>query len=97
VFDLTNKNVIASGSVGNDPDVLALDSARRNLYVSSESGVVSLFDVENGGVRKFGETFFAPHAHTVSVDQKTHLAFFPLQDVEGRPVLRIMRPIAGKE
>ena len=30
------------------------------------------------------------HAHTVSVDPRTHLAYFPLQDVEGHPLLRIM-------
>jgi hypothetical protein len=31
-----------------------------------------------------------PHAHTVSVDTATHLVYLPLQDVGGRPVLRIL-------
>jgi hypothetical protein len=35
-----------------------------------------------------------PHAHTVSVDPRTHLAYFPLQNVDEHPLLRIMA--AGK-
>jgi hypothetical protein len=31
-----------------------------------------------------------PHAHSVAVDPRTHLLYFPLQDIGGRPVLRIM-------
>jgi hypothetical protein len=33
-----------------------------------------------------------PHAHTVSVDPKTHLVYFPLENISGHPLLRIMRP-----
>jgi hypothetical protein len=33
-----------------------------------------------------------PHAHSVSVDLKTHLVYFPLENVDGKPLLRIMRP-----
>jgi hypothetical protein len=36
--------------------------------------------------------FFMPHAHTVCVDPDTHLVYFPLQDVDGHPILRIMEP-----
>jgi hypothetical protein len=31
-----------------------------------------------------------PNAHSVSVDPTTHLVYFPLQDVGGRPRLRVM-------
>ena len=31
-----------------------------------------------------------PHAHTVAVDPRTHLVYFPLQNVADQPVLRIM-------
>jgi len=31
-----------------------------------------------------------PHAHTVFVDPETHLVYFPLENVNGHPVLRIM-------
>ena len=93
VFDLTDKRIVARGTVGAGPDVLAFDNQFHRLYVASESGVVSAFDIEKGAVRKVGESFFANNAHTVSVDQKTHLVFFPLQNVDGRPVLRVMEPI----
>jgi len=33
-----------------------------------------------------------PHAHTVSVDPQTHFVYFPLQNLNGHPVLRIMTP-----
>jgi hypothetical protein len=39
-----------------------------------------------------GRGFSMPHAHTVSVDPETHLVYFPLHDVDGHPVPRIMRP-----
>ena len=93
VFDLSSKRIISRGKVGEGPDVLAFDKSPHRLYVASESGVVSVFDIEKGAVRKVGESFFAKNAHTVSVDQKTHLVFFPLQNVDGRPVLRVMKPI----
>jgi hypothetical protein len=36
--------------------------------------------------------FDEPHAHTVSVDPNTHLVYFPLENVYGHPLLRIMKP-----
>jgi hypothetical protein len=33
-----------------------------------------------------------PHAHSVAVDPATHLVYFPLENVGGQPVLRIMAP-----
>ena len=32
------------------------------------------------------------HAHTVSVDPRTHRVYLPLENVDGRPVLRILIP-----
>ena len=34
----------------------------------------------------------AAGAHAVAVDPATHRVFFPLASVDGRPVLRVMRP-----
>lgn len=45
VFDLTKKKMTAIYSVGADPDVLAFDQGLGRLYVSAESGTVSVFDV----------------------------------------------------
>jgi hypothetical protein len=33
----------------------------------------------------------APAAHSVAVDPTTHLVYLPLEDVEGKPVLRILQ------
>ncbi len=90
VFDLTAKKIVDTGKVGSGPDVLAFDKAYHLLYVSSESGVVSIFQMEKDSIKKICEGFLAPRAHTVAVSQTTHNVFFPLQDVNGRPVLRVM-------
>ncbi len=92
VVDLARLRARALFSVGEDPDVLDFDPGRRRLYVASESGVVSVFALRGDGLAKLGEAKLADHAHSVAVDPKTHLVYFPLEDVGGKPVLRIMRP-----
>ena len=87
--DLRTMTVIDHQPVGEDPDVLAFDPTRKRLYVSAESGVVTVFAERNRKLVREG-TVTMPHAHTVSVDPRTHLVYFPLQDVDGRPLLRIM-------
>jgi DNA-binding beta-propeller fold protein YncE len=90
-FDLTTMKLLSVYQVGEDPDVLAFDPGLKRLYVSAESGTVSVFQENGRGLKSAGE-FFMPHAHTVSVDPKTHLVYFPLEDVGGHPLLRIMKP-----
>src|SRR5436190_369156 len=92
VFDLDAKKMTAIHSVGADPDVLAFDKAFGRLYVSAESGVISIFDEHGRSLEKVGEGFFAANAHSVAVDSRTHRIFFPLQNVGGKPVLRIALP-----
>jgi DNA-binding beta-propeller fold protein YncE len=87
--DLRNMAVIDSRPVGDDPDVLAFDPEWRRLYVASESGRVSVFTEREGKLDLDGDLTMA-HGHTVSVDPRTHLVYFPLQSVGGRPVLRVM-------
>ena len=79
-------------SVGADPDVLAFDKAFGRLYVSAESGVISIFDEHGRNLEKVGEGFLAPNAHSVAVDSRTHRVYFPLQNVNGKPMLRIAVP-----
>jgi hypothetical protein len=40
--------------------------------------------------------WFIALAHSISVDPVTHQVYFPLQDVNGGPVLRIMKPAADQ-
>lgn len=77
--------------VGEDPDVLAFDAGLKRLYVSAESGTVTVLEERNRDLRQLGQ-FHMPHAHTVSVDPKTHLVYFPLENIDGYPLLRIMQP-----
>jgi hypothetical protein len=71
--------------------VLAYDPGLRRLYVSAESGTVTIFQNQGKSLALLGSVEM-PHAHTVSVDPKTHLVYFPLESIDGHPVLRIMQP-----
>jgi YVTN family beta-propeller protein len=92
VFDLEAKKMTAIHSVSADPDVLAFDKAFGRLYVSAESGIITIFDERSRTLEKVGEGFFASNAHSVAVDSRTHRVYFPLQNVGGKPVLRIAVP-----
>lgn len=91
-YSLATKRVVAAQTIGPDPDVLALDPGLRRLYVAGEAGVVSVFDVSAERPTSLGEGRLADNAHVVAVDSQTHRVFFPLRDVGGKPVLRVMDP-----
>jgi len=92
VVDLTTMTVQSVHNVGEDPDVLAFDPGLKQLYVSAESGNITVFREEGKSLTLAGKVFL-PHGHTVSVDPDTHLVYFPLQNLDGHPVLRIMAPV----
>jgi hypothetical protein len=92
VFDLNTMQLLTVHQVGEDPDVLAFDAGLGRLYVSAESGTVTVFEESKRELRQLGQ-FHMPHAHTDSVDPKTHLVYFPLENVDGHPLLRIMQPV----
>jgi DNA-binding beta-propeller fold protein YncE len=91
LVDLTNMQVLATYPVGKDPDVLAFDPDLKRLYVSAESGNVTVFREKGKALVSMG-SLFMPNAHIVSVDPDTHLVYFHLQSVDGHPLLRIMEP-----
>jgi YVTN family beta-propeller protein len=94
VLDLDSKKVTASFDVGKDPDVLAFDRSLHTLYVAGEAGVISLLRVDSDQTSKIGEGMLGPNAHVVAVDTLTHKSYFPLKDLDGKTVLRIMMPLA---
>jgi DNA-binding beta-propeller fold protein YncE len=94
VFDLAASKVLATYPVGEGPDVLAFDAGLGLLYVSAESGTVSVFREHDKTLASEGEMVMS-HAHTVCVDPKTHLVYFPLENIDGHPILRIMEPTAS--
>jgi 6-phosphogluconolactonase (cycloisomerase 2 family) len=83
--------IVQTLKVADGPDVLAWDASWRRLYVAAESGVLSAFWLDGNTLRPIGE-IRAPHAHTVSVDPRTHRVYLPLENIDGRPVLRIYEP-----
>jgi len=89
VVDLKSMQMGPPFTVGRDPDVLAFDQGTKRLYVAAESGHIYVFHEANRGLELEGD-FHLPHGHTVAVDSKTHLVYFPLEEVSGKPVLRIM-------
>ncbi len=93
VFNLDSHQEKDVFPVEPDPDVLAFDSELNLLYVACESGGVSVFKADNGKLTKLGDADVGPNSHTVAVDSKTHKAYFPLKNLNGAPVLRIMAPI----
>lgn len=89
-LNMRNMRIAREWRIGSVPDVLALDRQARRIYVASESGVVSIFS-DAKTVTRIAQGFLAPEAHTVAVDPVTHLLYFPLENINGRPLLRVMR------
>jgi DNA-binding beta-propeller fold protein YncE len=92
VVDLRAMKVSQTLRVPDDPDVLAWDPSWRRLYVAAESGALSAFVADAKSLRSVA-VIRMPHAHTVSADPRTHLVYVPLENVKGRPVLRVFEPI----
>ncbi|MHC8382358.1 YncE family protein [Pseudomonas sp. LB3P14] len=92
VLDMHTMRVIQEFDTGGTPDVLAFDPVLSTLYVAGEAGIVSMFHVKGAVVTKIGSGSVGPRAHVVAVDTATHRSYFPLKDIDGHPVLRIMEP-----
>ena len=91
VLDLRAMRLTATLRVPDDPDVLAFDRGLHRLYVACESGALAVFDEQGTTLTPVGE-YRAPYAHSVAVDPATHRVYLPLQDIAGKPVLRILQP-----
>jgi YVTN family beta-propeller protein len=91
-IDLRTKQVTGTDDVGDTPDVLAWDPGLRRLYVASESGTVTILDENTTTLHEVAQAKLADAAHTVAVDPTTHRVYFALQEVDGRPTLRVMEP-----
>jgi DNA-binding beta-propeller fold protein YncE len=90
ILDMREKRIVHVYRVSEEPDVLALDPVRRRLYVAAESGVITAFDIRDISLVPLPQ-YRAPHAHSVAVDPATGLLYVPLEDVQARAILRILR------
>jgi DNA-binding beta-propeller fold protein YncE len=93
VVDLSSRRQTKLLPLPPDVDVLAFDPGLQRLYAASEPGTVAVFAVSSDrDVTELGHGFVGPNAHSVAVDPATHRVYFPLANVRGRPVLRVMEP-----
>jgi DNA-binding beta-propeller fold protein YncE len=90
VLDLRTKRIVHTYPVGREPDVLAMDAERHRLFVAAESGVIAAFETSGDSLVQLGH-YQSPHAHSVAVDPATGLLYLPLEDVGGKPLLRIVQ------
>jgi hypothetical protein len=71
------------------PDVLAIDEKLKRLYIASESGVMSSFDISDPSTpTPLGDVLVGEGAHSVAVDPETHRLFFGLAKSGSQSVLR---------
>jgi DNA-binding beta-propeller fold protein YncE len=92
-LDLKELRFTGHAGVGGNPDVLSLDPGLHRLYVAAETGEVAVFAEGLHSLTTLGQSYLAPEAHSVAVDSRTHLAYFPLQgDAHHGPELLIMAP-----
>jgi DNA-binding beta-propeller fold protein YncE len=93
--DLASGRVMNSLPVAHDPDVLAVDAAANRLYVASESGNLSTFNIAVPEAPvPLGDVFVAEEAHSVAVDPDSHRLYFALANLAGHAALRVLAPKA---
>ena len=79
------------GGVGH-VDVIDVDEQLRRAYVTSEDGVVTTVALSpRARPRALGRTRI-PRAHSVVVDQRSHLVYLPIGRSGGRSELRVFKP-----
>jgi len=92
-IDLVTGRTLSTQAVAHDPDVLAIDPDAKRLYVGSESGNLSSFDIARSAApESLGDVFIAEGAHAVAVDPVSHRLYFDLADVNGRAMLMVVAP-----
>lgn len=91
VVDLSSFQIKQVLTTGSGPDVLSFDRGMNRLFVANESNVVSVFELRAGTLSKLDDVKVASHAHTIAVNPENHEVYLPLQNINGRPVLRIMQ------
>ena len=85
MVDLQTMKVLSTYQVGEDPDVLAYDSGLKRLYVSAESGTVTVFQ-SHGKSLSFAR-IPGDASRTYGIGRsETHLVYFPLENIDGHPV-----------
>jgi DNA-binding beta-propeller fold protein YncE len=92
-LDLSTWQVTGTNKVGQDPDVLAYDSAAHRLYVAAESGWLTTLDNHNRHLTVTGRAHLAEGAHVVAIDATNHRSYYPIpHGPAGHPTLTSYQP-----
>lgn len=70
-------------TTGANPDLTAFDDSRHLLYVSTHSGILSVFSDASKSLQKVGEQCIGTNAHSIAVDASTHQIYMPFVKVQG--------------
>ena len=92
VIDLDKWKVREEFVTAQAPDMLAFDEGLGMLYVGTESNNVSVFRLKGKDLDRLGDVEVGPNAHSVCVNSTTHEVYVPLENVNGKPTLRILAP-----
>jgi DNA-binding beta-propeller fold protein YncE len=88
--DMTTWRVTGTANVGVEPDVLAFDGQAGRVYVASESGQVTVFQVRDRRMQVVYSSYLGDDAHAVAVDPATGRSYFPvLKASGGHPALLV--------
>jgi len=91
--DLGSGRVLHQQAVAHDPDVLAVDAGLNRLYVATEPGNLSTFDIAKPEAPvSLGDVFVADGAHSVAVDPVSHRLYFVIADFKGHTIVRVLAP-----
>lgn len=91
VFDLDKHQAIAFLPMAGGPDVIKFDPGLRRIYAACYSGAISVFQQDDADHYHKLEDFRVQHAvHSLAVDLKTHQVYTPEQEVDGKPVAKMV-------
>jgi len=91
VFALDEHRAIAYIPLPEGADDVAFDPVLRRIYVTCESGAISVIQEDDAEhFRKLEDFAVAPGIHTLAVDVTTHRLYAPEAEEGGRPVSRIL-------
>lgn len=92
VIDLEKWKVRETFVTAQKPDAIAYDDGLGMIYVGTESNAVSVFQIKGKDIDRLGDVEVGANAHSVCVNPTTHEVYIPLENVNGKPVLRVMTP-----
>jgi len=91
IFDLDGHRSIAYIPLPEGADDVAFDPGLKRIYVTCESGAISVIQEDDANHFRKLEDFPVPKGvHTLAVDAETHRVYAPEQEENGRPVCRML-------